>query len=182
MKRVFCALCLALWLPACSDMKLKLREPERDADGNTVEWKETAVTAFPAYPTAANAVQFEGGNMEEARFYLDKASISIGTDEVVRYTLMVLGDGGARTVSYEGIRCETREYRVYAYGRPNRTWVPPLESTWRPIQYQYLNNYRGVLFVNYLCKRSVHIPPLREMIAELERDAPAVNRRAPYKE
>jgi hypothetical protein len=160
---------------------LKLGEPERDADGNLVIWKESEAV-LPAYPLAANVVQFEGGNREEGRFYLDKTSITVGTDGVVRYTLIVLGDGGARAVSYEGIRCESREYRVYGYGRPDRSWSRPLESEWRRINYQYTNNYRAVLSVEYFCKGQAILPTARQIVASLVSDASSVNRRAPYRD
>ena len=161
--------------------QFKLGEPERDADGNLIVWKE-GKTVLPPYPQAANVVQFEGGNRDESRFYLDKTSISVGADEVVRYTLIVLGDGGARSVSYEGIRCETREFRVYGYGRPDRAWSTPLESEWRRISYQYTNNYRAVLVVEYFCKGQAILPTAREIVASLVNDAPKVNRRAPYRD
>ncbi len=160
---------------------IKLGEAERDADGNLIVWKEIE-TVLPPYPVAANVVQFEGGNREEGRFYLDRTSITVGADNVVRYTLIVLGDGGARTASYEGIRCETREYRVYGYGRPDRTWSRPLESEWRRINYQYTNNFRAVLSVEYFCKGQAILPTARQIVASLERDASSVNRRTPYRD
>ena len=177
--------CLALVLAGCGISGVmptfRLGEPERDADGNLIVWKE-GESALPPYPVAANVVQFEGGNREEGRFYLDKTSITVGTDGVVRYTLIVLGDGGARAVSFEGLRCETREYRVYGYGRPDRTWSRPLESEWRRINYQYTNNYRAVLSVEYFCKGQAILLTARQIVAALERDAPSVNRRAPYRD
>jgi len=183
--RAAAAAALVLALTACAgggpSMQLRFTEPERDADGKLIVWKEGDV-ALPAYPVAANVVQFEGGNREEGRFYLDKASITVGTDGVVRYTLIVLGDGGARSVSYEGIRCESREYRVYGYGRPDRTWSRPLESEWRRISYQYTNNYRAVLVVEYFCKGQAILPTARQIVASLESEASRVNRRAPYRD
>lgn len=171
-----------LALAGCSGVPvIKLNEPERDADGNPIVWKE-GESVLPAYPIAANVIQFEGGNREEGRFYLDKTSITVGADGVVRYTLIVLGDGGARAVSYEGIRCESREYRVYGYGRPDRTWSTPLTSEWRRINYQYINNFRAVLSVEYFCKGQVLLPTARQIVTSLERDASSVNRRAPYRD
>ncbi|MGH8618485.1 MAG: CNP1-like family protein [Burkholderiales bacterium] len=181
-RRIAGLACLALVLAGCQGVPLlKLGEPERDAEGNLIVWSESK-PVYPPYPLAANVVQFEGGNREEGRFYLDKTSIVVGKDGVVRYTLLVLGEGGARTVSYEGIRCETREYRVYGYGRPDRSWSMPLESEWRRINYQYTNNYRAVLGVEYFCKGQAVLPTAAQIVASLVNDAPKVNRRAPYRD
>ena len=172
----------ALLLAGCAPgggLQFSLRDPERDADGNLIVWKE-GDSKLPAYPVPANAVQFEGGNRDESRFYVDKSTLSVGEDGVVRYTLMVLGDGGGRNVSYEGIRCESREYRVYAYGRDNHSWAIPTVSEWRRVYQQYTNNYRAALMVEYLCKGQSLLPTVREIVASLEQDASRVNRRAPY--
>jgi len=55
------------------------------------------------------------------RYYVDQASISVGTDRIVRYVLLVRSPSGVENVSFEGIRCPS-EYRVYAVGRPDGDW------------------------------------------------------------
>ena len=43
-----------------------------------------------------------------------RTSLTVGTDGVVRYTVVVTSPAGARNVNYEGIRCDTYEWRLYA--------------------------------------------------------------------
>jgi hypothetical protein len=66
-------------------------------------------------------------------YFLDRASINVGQDSVVRYMLIARSASGATNVSYEGIRCETYERKVYAFGRDDGTWSQAGNTSWRPI-------------------------------------------------
>ena len=98
------------------------RDVQLDRDPVTLErsreeWKEER-TDFPSYPRDADLIRFEvAGSAYE--HYIDRASLSLGRDEVLRYTV-VLEAGRARNVLYEGIRCETREYRTFGYAYDGR--------------------------------------------------------------
>jgi CNP1-like family len=65
------------------------------------------------------------------RFFVDPASVSVGTDRIVRYVLVARSPSGAENVTFEGIRCPG-EYRVYAVGRSDGSWAGR-PSEWRPI-------------------------------------------------
>ncbi|MBP0532933.1 hypothetical protein J8J19_22450, partial [Mycobacterium tuberculosis] len=64
---------------------------------------EDAVT-FPAPPVDRDAVPFDVGGRDESplRFAIDPKSVSIGKDNVVRYTVLSTSKTGARNVNYEG--------------------------------------------------------------------------------
>jgi hypothetical protein len=82
--------------------------------------------------------------------YLDPESLSVGPDHVVRYTLVVVSSSGARNVSFEGIRCDTGEYRRYAYGS-GRKWLQMQHSPWQKILDAGRDGYRHVLYRDYMC-------------------------------
>ncbi len=66
------------------------------------------------------------------RYGVDASSLSIGKDGVVRY-VMVAQSSGAMTAMYEGLRCTTAEYKVYARYN-NGQWTPVASPEWRSVR------------------------------------------------
>jgi hypothetical protein len=64
-------------------------------------------------------------------YYIDPASISVGADGVVRYSVVARSMGGATNVSYEGLRCNSRERILYAFGRADGSWSPARKLEWQ---------------------------------------------------
>jgi hypothetical protein len=124
-----------------------------DPDAEEKPWEEMAAT-LPAFPEKGNLIPFTVGAVSDTRFYVDGASIAIGADGVVRYTLVVLSSEGAETVSYEGLRCTTRERRFYAFGRSDKTWSKPRSNQWVRIQ-GTSNNPHVELYSNNFCANSI---------------------------
>ena len=54
--------------------------------------------------------------------FVDEASVHYGSDDVIRYTMVIVSPSGARNVTFEGMRCETGERRLYAFGRADGSW------------------------------------------------------------
>ncbi len=127
---------------------------DSDEDDEVRPWQEVAVQ-FPAAPLQENLLPFYVGEATNNEFYVDGASLSVGTDGVVRYVLVVQAAGGARNVTYEGLRCETRERRVYASGRPDGTWVKSRNDEWRRIQNLAANRHHAALVFDYFCPSGV---------------------------
>ncbi|HKU70195.1 MAG TPA: CNP1-like family protein [Burkholderiales bacterium] len=123
---------------------------ESDFDENKKDWKEIEAK-IPAYPKNEDLVAFGGGPASGHRFFLDAKSLSIGSDGVVRYTLIIKTAGGATNVSYEGIRCETHEQKYYAVGQTNGSWTRARNPAWRPIRALEVNRQHSVLYNDYLC-------------------------------
>src|SRR4030065_1495297 len=84
-------------------------------------WVELSAQLPPA-PKAENLVEFNVSSATRNRHFVDTASISVGDDKVVRYTVVIEAAGGAKNVSFEGMRCATGERRLYAYGQPDGGW------------------------------------------------------------
>lgn len=153
---------------------------EKDFEDERKGWKEIEVR-IPAYPEAAAMRQFEGGDTRGYRYYLDARSISVGEDEVVRFAIAVLAPGGGRNVTYEGIRCEEKSFRVYAIGQADRSWVRARNSRWQRIAYTDVNNYRGILFGDMFCNSKL-VKPLQEIRQRVEQAPGSVIDRGPYRE
>lgn len=113
-------------------------------------WQESEVS-MPAPPARERLQPFYVSATTENRFMLDPETISVGSDGVVRYVLVVESAAGARNVSYEGIRCESAERRLYAFGRADGSWSPARGKLWLPIQGNSLNRQHAALYTEYFC-------------------------------
>ena len=113
-------------------------------------WAEVEVQ-LPAFPDESNLIPFRVGSRDDVKYLIDGNSLSIGVDGVVRYTVLVISASGARNVSYEGMRCAATERRLYAFGRPDKTWSKARNNRWVRIRGDS-SNYIVELFSNYFCK------------------------------
>ena len=139
--------------------------PFASNDDENAGWVELdAVT--PAYPKPADLVEFSVSGATSNRFLIDVSTISIGNDGVVRYVLVVRSAGGAENVSFEGIRCATREQKSYAFGQRNATWSPAREPQWRFIEMKDINRQHVVLFADFFCYEGKRPPRTVRDIAQ----------------
>ena len=89
-------------------------------DKEKAEWVEEAITP-PVYPQNSDLIKI-AMNATSNEYFVDSKSVSLGADKVVRYTMIVRSDAGAENVTHEGIRCETREQKLYYLGRKDGSW------------------------------------------------------------
>ncbi|MBI2306762.1 MAG: CNP1-like family protein [Rhodocyclales bacterium] len=106
---------------------------------------------LPPAPDLKHLISIDVGALSDNTFMIDEQSVTFGADEVVRYTLVVTSPGGARNVSYEGMRCATAERRLYAFGRPDGSWAKARNSQWVKISENSLNRHHAALFRDYFC-------------------------------
>jgi hypothetical protein len=116
--------------------------------------------APPAFPQRATLLEFEIPGQRDFRNYVDGATLSVDAKGVVRYVFVSRSPSGVENVSYEGLRCTTGEYRVYALGRPDRTWGGRLGG-WRPIKESPLPHQR-ILYREYFCPQGNAIASVDE--------------------
>ncbi|MDY7545637.1 CNP1-like family protein [Glaciimonas sp. Gout2] len=122
-----------------------------DFDDEVKTWQELAVQ-LPAQPEPASMVSFYVSPTSIMKFAIDIKSITVGTDGVVRYTLISTSSGGAENVSYEGIRCQTAERKLYAFGHKDGTWSRARLSKWQQITDVNANRQHAALFKDFLCQ------------------------------
>lgn len=125
-----------------------------DDDDEAKSWQEAAVV-LPAPPAEASLLPFYVSAASANRFFIDASALSVGGDGVVRYTLVVVSPEGGRNVSFEGMRCETKERRIYASGRADGSWSESRVKEWRRIQDAYGNRHHAALFLEYFCPGGV---------------------------
>jgi hypothetical protein len=122
-----------------------------DFDESKVEkWKESGIS-LPPYPRDENLLAVPLLVTDTLKIYIDRASLSRGPDRVARFSLVVESPSGARSVFYDGLRCETREYKTYAIGSPEQAFTPVKHAAWRPIPRPAANAFRYQLYQHYIC-------------------------------
>jgi len=150
---------------------------DADFDENKKEWKEIEAK-IPPYPRDGNLLPLDAGGASPHRFFIDAQSLSIGDDGVVRYTLVVKTAGGATNVTFEGIRCEMRQQKVYALGQANGTWTRARNSQWRRIEYREVNKHHFVLLKGLLCTSATSgatpVTSVKEAVRRLKDGPPSM--------
>jgi hypothetical protein len=133
-------------------------------------WEEQK-WALPPYPAEGDLVRFDVGNNSAFQFFVDSKSVSVDKDGVVRYTLVARSASGALNVSYEGIRCESHERKLYAFGRADRTWAQARNAEWARIASAktYPNNQHAVLAEEFFCPAQGGVRNTEDAIASLRR-------------
>ena len=137
---------------------------------NEKPWKELSAQ-LPPYPKPENLVEFNVSSATRNRHYIDVASISVGEDKVVRYTAVIEAAGGAKNVSFEGMRCETGERRLYAYGHSDGTWSKARNAGWEGIKFRSLLSYQKALFEDHFCPNGLRVRNAAEAVQNLRRAA-----------
>ena len=150
MKRLLISLCLlSMVAPAAAFFG-----PKKTSDyeyENEKPWVEIQ-GQLPSYPKSENLLEFDAGPASNNLHFVDSSSISVGEDGVVRYSLVVKSPAGAMNVTYEGIRCQTNERKVYAYGRANNeTWAPATMGKWVDLEINKQNYAQRALYRYFFC-------------------------------
>jgi hypothetical protein len=107
--------------------------------------------APPPYPVDASLIEFTVSGRTRNRFYVDGPSLSVGPDKVIRFVLVVRSPSKASNVSFSAVRCDTREWKDYAYGRADKTWNVDENAQWRRIRASAFNNHQYTLLSEYFC-------------------------------
>ncbi|MDR2001065.1 MAG: CNP1-like family protein [Zoogloeaceae bacterium] len=168
-----CAIFLAGILPAMALAGISLSTGKDDLPVDPYardreEWQEQEA-APPPMPKDADLIEFFAGPNTANRFFIDQTSLNASADGVVRYVLVVKAAGGAINATFEGIRCETKEYKLYAMGRADGTWAPSRATVWRPVTNSLGNRQRAVLARDFFCPGGMTIRSAAEGADALRR-------------
>jgi len=125
-------------------------------DPDAPRWQEEE-TVLPAFPQDANLREFYVSELTRHRFFIDASTLVIGKDGVVRYVLVIRTQGGATNISLEGMRCETREFKIYATGQRDGNWTRSRRDEWRPIENKPANRHHAALSRDLFCPNGVAI-------------------------
>ncbi|MBT8551871.1 hypothetical protein G6671_01050 [Polynucleobacter paneuropaeus] len=84
------------------------------------------------------------------KFAIDTSSIVIGADGVTRYIVVMTNPSGQQQAQYEGIRCDSYQWRLYGTFEQG-AWKPNPLSEWKEIKLHTPNRYQAALAQGALC-------------------------------
>jgi hypothetical protein len=125
-------------------------EFDEEFDDSEKPWEELAIQ-LPPIPKQANLLPFDVSATATQTFAIDPGSLTVGADGVIRYTLVSTSPSGAINISYEGIRCQTYEYKRYAFGQAGGTWERSRRNKWETIHGYAGNRPQAALAKDFLC-------------------------------
>jgi hypothetical protein len=161
LRRPALALAAALAAAACSSPPhVESDWEKRNLQGKPAEEE----LAPPAYPQAANLIEFRVANADGFHYFIDRTALSVDKDGVVRYVLVARSGEAPQNVTYEGLRCQTAENRVLALGQPDGTWVTA-RSAWRAIGAPR----HFALHRDYFCPQGQPVGTTADAVRALER-------------
>ncbi|SMC20961.1 CNP1-like family protein [Andreprevotia lacus DSM 23236] len=102
----------------------------------------------PALSSLQNWKTFKADYVSrETRFEIATDSLTVGEqDNIVRFAVAITPKGSQlRNVRFEGIDCETQQYRVYQYGSADGSWQKSSQP-WKVITKNTLNVFEGALY------------------------------------
>ncbi|SAK48556.1 lipoprotein [Caballeronia arationis] len=139
------------------------------------EWTENKVENLPPLPQSSSLLPFTVSQNTPLTFSVDKNSVSVGTDGVVRYTVVVTSPAGARNVNYEGIRCDNYEWRLYASIDDSQSaWDRTVANDFRRIENGELNAYHAALYQDYFCANKLPMGDAKQIVNAIQYKRSAV--------
>lgn len=135
-------------------------------DSGEQAWKE-AELQLPAAPKQENLLPFYVSATATQSFAIDAQSLTVGSDGVIRYTLVSESDAGARNISYEGIRCATFERKTYAFGQSDGSWSRSRRDEWLRINDNAANRQHAALAKDYFCTEKAVAGKASDMVSRL---------------
>jgi len=116
------------------------------------KWKESNAV-IPDFPKQDDLLMVEVDKADSPfNYFIDTKNVSISSDGgVIRYSVVIQSDSGAKNVIYEGIRCKTAEFRIYAFGSYDNKFVKARTSEWKLIQNNAAMAHRYNLYTHYMC-------------------------------
>ncbi len=123
---------------------------EKFDESKAEKWKELE-SPLPAWPEDAHLIRVRMPVAYTLKIYIDEKSITRLADGIARFTLVVESTSGVRNMFFEGYNCETREYKTYATGTPDKTFEPMKKPKWERVQYYDVNAFRFQLLRYHVC-------------------------------
>ena len=147
------AICLCLMLVQLSLAQAanKMDPSKYSGESESDKVREEDKISLPPFPTASGLREIYVSAVASNVYSVDADTLSVGADRVIRYVLVVQASGGARNVSFEGIDCLDRTWKLYATGRSDGTWSLARRSEWREIENKPVNRHHAALSRDYFC-------------------------------
>jgi len=113
-------------------------------------FKEGKTTLPLNPPNKSTTLPFYVSETTIFKFAIDTNSIAIGSDGITRYIVVITNPSGGEQIQYEGIRCDSYQWRLYGTFDNNKWRENPL-GAWVAIKSKVPNRYQASLASGAIC-------------------------------
>jgi len=96
------------------------------------EWQEAEAPPPPTW-RKEGLIAIELPIRTSLIFGIDPSTLTIGPDGVVRYVMVAYNPAGSVNAMYEGLRCDTGEFKTYARASEPGHWNKVATPVWREL-------------------------------------------------
>jgi hypothetical protein len=124
-------------------------------------------TAMPLNPpNQSTLIPFYVSQRTVFKFAVDTDSILIGADGVTRYIVVISSPSGSQQTQYEGIRCDSFQWRLYGT-LESKGWKENPLSSWKNIQSDIPNRYQASLAQGAFCNFNSQEKNIKNILSSL---------------
>lgn len=158
----FCSALICLSLMACAGDAL-----QSGLDPFAPMVFKEGTTAMPLNPPNKSTLQpFYVSRSTIFKFAVDTNSILIGADGVTRYIVVMTNPSGETQAQYEGIRCDSFQWRLYG-NFENGVWKENPLASWKAINDHTPNRYQAALAQGAFCNMTTQEKDIRNVLKNL---------------
>jgi hypothetical protein len=129
------------------------------------DWREVEAPPAPALKLQGLiALDIPGSAL---RFGIDPSSITVGEDGVVRYVVVATSSSGVVNAMYEGIRCGSGDFKLYARHTTDGGWKVVKNADWRSLWEQPVSRHTLVIARTGACNGHSANRSQRDVVRDL---------------
>ncbi|MDY0330528.1 MAG: CNP1-like family protein [Thiomonas sp.] len=149
--RTRAALLAGLLLGLGSGQLVKARTADENGLFGAKSSAAEAPVVFPPAPTALVHVHITASGAMQ--FFIDRSSVTVEPGQTVRYTLVGKTPDGPPNITYEGINCATRQWKLYGlWNDASQKWVAATGSDWQGIPENGAMRVHSTLYRDDFCR------------------------------
>jgi CNP1-like family len=162
LKCYFCGAFICLSLIACAGDAL-----QSGVDPFAPMIFKEGTTAMPLNPpNKATLVPFYVSRTTIFKFAVDTDSILIGADGVTRYIVVMTNPSSETQAQYEGVRCDSFQWRLYGNFEKG-VWKENPLSAWLGISAHIPNRYQAALAQGAFCNMTTQEKNIQNIVRNL---------------
>lgn len=119
-----------------------------------VEWVEETVATPPAF-SLSHLLPVDMPPGLSVQVGIDPDTLSLGKDGVVRYVVVMQSRSGTHMAAFEGVRCATREVKIYQRQYSDGSWSAVSNAAWQALDDPMPSHHAQALARQGLCLGSL---------------------------
>jgi len=129
--------------------------------------KTETEAALPPMPNQQDLLVIDTGPTAKQSFAIDAKSLTVSPDYIVRYTVVATSPSGAQNISYEGINCQSKEFKRYGYGSKDGKWTRSRSDKWEKVSSLSQNQLHITLYTQYFCQLGRSVGTSKDIVERI---------------